>query len=100
MIKQKITAIAKACDGVIINRGDIEIINEISTDTRTIKEGNLFIPLAGENFDGHMFIGDAVKKGVAAVLVQEDKMESITGVGGINIIRVKDTLEALACIAY
>ncbi|HZX20864.1 MAG TPA: UDP-N-acetylmuramoyl-tripeptide--D-alanyl-D-alanine ligase, partial [Clostridia bacterium] len=100
MIEQKITTIARACDGVIINKGDVEIVNEISTDTRTIKKGNLFIPLIGENFDGHTFIGDAIKKGASAVLVQEDRVENITNIDGVNIIQVNNTLEALTRIAY
>ena len=100
MIEQKITTIARACDGVIINKGDVEIVNEISTDTRTIKKGNLFIPLIGENFDGHTFIGDAIKKGASAVLVQEDRVENITNIDGVNIIQVNNTLEALTRIAH
>lgn len=42
----------------------------ISTDTRTIQKGNLFVALRGENYDAHEFISEAVKKGAAAVLVQ------------------------------
>ena len=75
MIEQNIVSIVKACDGIIINRGNMETVNEISTDTRTIKKGNLFVPLIGENFDGHIFIGEAIKKGASAILVQEDRME-------------------------
>lgn len=99
MIEQSITAIARACNGVIINKGNTETINEISTDTRTIKRGNLFIPLIGENFDGHIFIEDAIKKGAGAILVQGNRVENLINRDGINIIRVKDTLEALTQIA-
>ncbi|MCJ7727198.1 MAG: Mur ligase domain-containing protein, partial [Actinobacteria bacterium] len=35
----------------------------ISTDSRTIEKGDFFIPLVGENYDGHDFIGSALKKG-------------------------------------
>jgi UDP-N-acetylmuramoyl-tripeptide--D-alanyl-D-alanine ligase len=35
----------------------------ISTDTRTIENGDFFIPVVGENYDGHDFIGDAINKG-------------------------------------
>ena len=100
MIEQNITAIAKACNGIMINRGNVEMINEISTDTRTIKKDNLFIPLIGENFDGHTFIGEAIKKGASTILVQEDRMQNIIDRDGVNIIQVKDTLEALTQIAY
>ncbi|NMA03586.1 MAG: UDP-N-acetylmuramoyl-tripeptide--D-alanyl-D-alanine ligase, partial [Clostridiales bacterium] len=55
MIKQNIATIAGVCNGIIINKGNMEIIDEISTDTRTMNRGSLFIPLIGENFDGHIF---------------------------------------------
>lgn len=100
MIEQNIVSIVKACDGIIINRGNMETVNEISTDTRTIKKGNLFVPLIGENFDGHIFIGEAIKKGASAILVQEDRMENIINADGVNIIQVKDTLKALTQIAH
>ncbi len=100
MIAQNIFDIAKACDGIIINKGNVEIIDEISTDSRTIRKGNLFIPLIGENFDGHTFISDAIKKGASTILVQGDKMENVINEDGINIIQVKNTLEALTKIAY
>ena len=99
MIEQNIIAIAKACNGVIINRGNIETVNEISTDTRTLKKGNLFVPLMGENFDGHIFIGEAIKKGASAILVQEDRKGNIIDADGVNIIQVEDTLKALTQIA-
>ena len=40
----------------------------ISTDSRTVKRGDLFIPLKGPNFDGHKFITAALKKGAAGAL--------------------------------
>ncbi len=42
----------------------------ISIDTRTIKKGNLYIPLKGKNFDGHDFIENAFKKGASACLTE------------------------------
>lgn len=43
----------------------------VSTDSRNIKPGDLYIAIKGERFDGHAFIQDAVKQGAAAVLVSE-----------------------------
>ena len=34
----------------------------VSIDTRTIKKGNLFIPIRGKNYDGHNYIGEAFEK--------------------------------------
>ncbi|MCP4598143.1 UDP-N-acetylmuramoyl-tripeptide--D-alanyl-D-alanine ligase [Neptuniibacter sp.] len=41
----------------------------VSTDTRTIKKGDLFIALVGPNFDGHNFVEQAVEKGAVAAVV-------------------------------
>ncbi len=68
----------------------------ISTDTRTLKPGDLFIPLRGENFDGHRFISAALKAGAAAALSSE---QSIEEVDAASLIIVDDTLSAYHRIA-
>lgn len=47
-------------------------ITDISTDTRNLKEGCLFVAISGERFDGHDFIPDAVKAGAAAVVSEKE----------------------------
>lgn len=95
MIEQSIECIAKACKGIIINIGKAKSINKISTDTRTIAKNSMFIPLIGENFDGHIFIKDAINKGANSVLIQKDNCRDITIPKDITIIEVEDTLKAL-----
>jgi UDP-N-acetylmuramoyl-tripeptide--D-alanyl-D-alanine ligase len=67
----------------------------ISTDTRTVGAGDLFLALTGERFDGHQFIGDAVRKGAAGVIVSR-LPESLPPV---TVILVEDTLRALGDLA-
>ena len=43
---------------------------EISTDTRTITEKNVYLPIVGEKFNGHDFIQDALKKGAKGYFTQ------------------------------
>ena len=43
----------------------------VSTDTRTIKAGDVFVALVGPNFNGHAFIQAAIEKGAVAVVVSE-----------------------------
>ncbi|HZJ78714.1 MAG TPA: UDP-N-acetylmuramoyl-tripeptide--D-alanyl-D-alanine ligase [Clostridia bacterium] len=68
------------------------VISDISTDTRTMKEGNLFVALEGENFDGHTFIRQAIDMGAAAVLSHKDLYIP-------RVIRVQDTRKALLRLA-
>jgi UDP-N-acetylmuramoyl-tripeptide--D-alanyl-D-alanine ligase len=44
----------------------------VSIDSRSIKPGDLFIAIRGDNGDGHRFVGDALAKGAAAAMVAED----------------------------
>ncbi|KQX64728.1 UDP-N-acetylmuramoyl-tripeptide--D-alanyl-D-alanine ligase [Paenibacillus sp. Root444D2] len=74
---------------------DISIMG-ISTDTRTIRPGSLFVPLIGDHFDGHAYASDAYSKGAAAALWQDDHPHPPEG---MPIIRVKDTLTALQQLA-
>lgn len=90
-----IEEVIKAVNGCINNNVNTEkiFIKNISTDTRNIKEGDLFVPIIGENFDGHNFINVAFEKGAIACLSQKpistDKI----------VVNVKNTKEALKDLA-
>ena len=47
-----------------------ERVTAVSTDTRTVREGDLFVALKGEKYDAHDFLGDAIASGAAAVVVE------------------------------
>jgi UDP-N-acetylmuramoyl-tripeptide--D-alanyl-D-alanine ligase len=53
-------------------------VSDISTDSRSLKMGDVFIAVKGDRFDGHDFIGEAVEKG-AAVVVYESRMRERVG---------------------
>jgi len=60
----------------------------VSIDTRTLQSGDLFVALHGPNFNGHNFVPDALARGAAAAMVDEE-IESGT------LLKVDDTMEAL-----
>jgi UDP-N-acetylmuramoyl-tripeptide--D-alanyl-D-alanine ligase len=75
-----------------------EKLTGISTDSRTIGTGELFVAIRGEKFDGHSFVKNAHEQGAAAVLVDHQFATS----GQINnqtLIVVEDTLKAYQEIA-
>ncbi|GIW23040.1 MAG: UDP-N-acetylmuramoyl-tripeptide--D-alanyl-D-alanine ligase [Candidatus Sericytochromatia bacterium] len=80
-------------NGIGFDICDKSVFN-ISTDTRTINKGDLFIPIKGENFDGHDFINQAFEKGAIASLCNKDKDIKLK-----NVIFVNDTLKAYQEIA-
>ncbi len=92
---QTITArdVVTACKGELVAGDANTRITGVSTDTRTIKPGDLFFALTGENSDGHKFLADALSKGAVGVVVSR-KVES-----QCLSIRVPDTLLALGDLA-
>ena len=60
-------------------RLNLHEFNSISTDTRTIKKGNLFVALDGENFHGSAFIDISIQKG-ASFFVSDNKAQAGNGI--------------------
>jgi len=93
--------VVNATGGTLVVGRMETLFKGVSTDSRHILRGSLFIPLIGEKFDGHDFIAAAVRDGANGFLVQKgsenkirEKFENAT------IIRVGDTLKALGDIAH
>ena len=67
----------------------------ITTDSRSLKPGEIFLGLRGEKFDGHDFVSQALQQGAIAAIVDVQFPAS-----DLPILRVKDTLEAYQAIAH
>lgn len=96
MINLKIQDVLSAVNGRLINGSENVCICGVSTDSRTIKKGELFFALQGPNFDGHRFVDEAAQKGAVGIVVsktisQKPKAKSL--------IQVADTLAALGNLA-
>src|SRR5436190_24046774 len=78
--------------------GDGKIfVDKVSTDSRTLKRGRLFVALRGENFDGHNFVEAAAKIGAAGAMVESNWAGKVPE--NFALIRVKDTLQAYQTLA-
>jgi len=88
-----IATAARAVDGRML--GENVPFNRVTTDTRTLAEGDLFVALKGERFDGHDFVGIAQERGAAAAIVDADRAHALPG----NRIAVADPLAALGRLA-
>lgn len=97
----KIKEIIEETNAKLIQGNQEEICQNFSKDTRTIKQGDTYIAIKGENFDGNQFWKQALDQGASTVIIenipisQEDKKKYADK----NIIKVEDTLEALYKIA-
>lgn len=82
--------IAEFAQGAL-SAGDAALtVSKISTDSRTLQPGDLFIPLRGENFDGHKFVEQAGERGAVGAMVEESWKG--TAPKTFALIRVPDTL--------
>ena len=72
----------------------VENINGITTDSREIQKGDLYVAIKGENVDGNIFLNDVFKKGALCAIVSE-LMPNANG----NQIEVSDTIKAIGRVA-
>lgn len=68
----------------------------VSTDSRDIKEGELFVALKGENFDGHSYIGQAKKSGAKGFVISDS---TISLDDDVEFFKVEDCLKGLGDLA-
>ena len=67
----------------------------VVTDTRSLEPGDTFLALRGERFDGHDFVGEALKKGAAALVLDSPRAET----DGAPTLIVRDTRRAYMDLA-
>ncbi|MCK5889908.1 MAG: UDP-N-acetylmuramoyl-tripeptide--D-alanyl-D-alanine ligase [Methylococcales bacterium] len=90
-MSMRLSEIASSVGGQLL--GQDRTISSVSIDTRTLGNSDLYIAIKGQNFDGHVFVDNAVKAGASAVLVEDDVKASIP------VIKVGDSHLALAELA-
>lgn len=98
--KVTIEEILPVIKGKIISGNPGQIITSFSTDTRTLKRGDFFIPLKGEKYDGHQFIPEAIAHGAYGTFVAKNKFnrQSLPK-DNFVVIEIEDTLDALQTLA-
>ena len=89
-IAQFAGATLSASDGTVV-------VNKVSTDSRTIKAGELFVALRGENFEGHDFVEASAKAGATGALVDLNWAGSVPD--NFALLRATDTLQAYQMLA-
>lgn len=87
--------VAHETDGRIAAGAPTRVFDVVSTDTRTIVPGSLFVALKGDRFDGHEFLDRALAAGATGLLVSAPPVSA----GGATVIVVPDTLAALQALA-
>ncbi len=90
--------ILEAVGGALLGEGvDLDAqVTRVETDSRTIHQGGLFVPLIGEQFDGHAYINAALEGGAAGCFTQRERESYLPGK---FYIKVRDTRKALRELA-
>ena len=69
MRARRLSAIADAVEGSLV--GDDAEVRAVATDSRDVREGSLFVALAGDRTDGHRFVAEAFARGADGAIVSE-----------------------------
>ena len=89
-----ISEIVKKTGGRLVRGEQNTIINGVSTDSRTLVAGDLFVAIIGKNFDGHDFVNQAKQNGAIGAVVSKASEINFS-----VVIEVRDTLVAYGKIA-
>jgi UDP-N-acetylmuramoyl-tripeptide--D-alanyl-D-alanine ligase len=90
---RRLSEVARAVEGSL-EGADVEV-RSVSTDSREVTEGSLFIALPGDRTDGHRFVDQAYAGGAAGAIVGEAVDGAVPG----PLVRVHSTSEALMRLA-
>lgn len=92
-----IQMLADFADGVIRQGEGSRLVTKVTTDSRKVGEGEVFVALVGDRFDAHDFIPQVMASGAAAVVVSH--LDSTWPTTDCAVIEVKDTLQGLQDMA-
>ncbi|MCK6448660.1 MAG: UDP-N-acetylmuramoyl-tripeptide--D-alanyl-D-alanine ligase [Planctomycetes bacterium] len=87
--------------GAVLARGDLRRkVTGVSTDTRTLRAGELFVALSGENFDGNRFAAQAAQKGASMLLLRGAPGDALPDLpGDVGLAWHRDPRRALGDLA-
>lgn len=96
----KIKDILKCTNGILLTGNEESECENFSRDTRNINQGDTFVAIKGENFDGNLFWKEAIDNGADTVIIENNLSEDdIKRYSNKNIIKVSDSKKALISIA-
>jgi len=82
--------------GKIIQGNPDAVFRSVSTDSRNIREGDLFFALAGERYDAHSFLEEAAGAGAGGLVISR----RVELPAGLPVLMVNDTLASLQVLAF
>ncbi|PWU16988.1 MAG: hypothetical protein C5B50_12165, partial [Verrucomicrobia bacterium] len=86
---ETLQAFAAACGGTLMNGMSAQAFVQrpfagVCTDSRQLRAGQVFFALRGDRFDGHAFVGDAIAKGAAVVVMERNRPVQSCASSGVH----------------
>ena len=99
MISLRFDRLAEMTGGALRNADTAAgVFTGVSIDSRTLRKGELFVAIRGDNHDGHSFVDQAVRGGAAGLMV-EHSWPGLEDIGDVPVVAVADSHEAMLTIA-
>ena len=95
MKRLSLKEIEKITGGKLFAKDDMLKVSNFSKDSRNIKKNDIYVGIKGSNFDGNLFYKDAIDKGAALSIVDNDNIDTSYG----NILIVNNSMEAIKKLA-
>jgi UDP-N-acetylmuramoyl-tripeptide--D-alanyl-D-alanine ligase len=101
MFPLSVSEVRNIVGGELLSGSSMQTIGSLSTDTRSLQPGDLFVPLRGERFNGEQFLGQALELGAVGFLTTSWKEGQFNPAVSANpvVIKVRDTLRSLQKMA-
>lgn len=94
-----VSDVIKRCNGTLLC-GDVDmVLDSFCKDTRIIKEGDIYVGIKGESFDGNSFYAEAFDKGAKGCILDKSCDVDINKYGDKTIIMVDNTLDCIGTLA-
>ena len=93
--------VARVCEGQVLSGFPGQVFVGLTIDSRKVEKNDLFVAIRGNRYDGHGFVGDAIRRGAVGVIVSERSVASQKSnmFRETVIILVRDTTKSLQAIA-
>ena len=98
--------VVRLCKGEILIGDENETLVDFARDTREVKDGDIFLGIKGENFDGNLYFKEALKNGAKVCILQKESIKDKIDKSAIEkeypdrtIVMVEDTIKALQELA-
>lgn len=94
-----ISVIAAHLGGTVVHaRGDERVGRAVSSSSSSVEPGGIFVAIRGHTADGHRFVSEAISRGAALSVVEDEK--ALQGAAGIVVPNTRLALSALAALVY